>query len=84
MNVFFMFTTSLFSGEVTVLKRNDSFLLHSSSSSELDRELSSYASRKLEVEKMPAVDTLAAPKLCSTRSVGCYAVYMVNIVMSRC
>ena len=54
-------------GEVTVLKRNDPFLNHSPASSELDLELTSYASRRLEVERMPAVDTLAAPKLCSTR-----------------
>ncbi|XP_067934399.1 dual specificity calcium/calmodulin-dependent 3',5'-cyclic nucleotide phosphodiesterase 1B-like isoform X2 [Watersipora subatra] len=53
-------------GEVTVLKRNDPFI-DKSSSSELDLELNSYASRRLEVDKLPSVDTLAAPKLCSTR-----------------
>jgi len=57
-----------------VLKRNDPFLTHAMDSSELDLELTTYASKKLEVERMPPVDTLAAPKLCSTRYVPYFLV----------
>ena len=62
-----LLSSSCVSGEVTVLKRSDSFLNNTELTSEIDYELTSYASAKLSVDRMPPVDTLAAPKLCSAR-----------------
>jgi len=54
-------------GEVTLLKRKDSPGGHQCT--ELDYRLSNYAKEKLETDKLPPANTLAAPKLCSVRLV---------------
>lgn len=52
---------------MTLLKRKDSPGGHQCT--ELDYRLSNYAKEKLETDKLPPANTLAAPKLCSVRLV---------------